>query len=261
MTITKGLQVTDLVSRIAVDLSDPNHRRWSADQITKFINEGLRDLADGGAFIRHDLHVASAGVAYYETLAETLRVVSVQFDGKQLRGATNDSITRVKGTGWRTLGGEPTHYIPDRNGIRLCPTPSQNGEGPVVSQPPPIDEETGSKIDGDNLAATLIEDTVVHFSFGDSTLAQTDPAAGNIVVTYHFYPRPSTGQDSLPLRYVDALSAYALWRCFALSQVPEEVTRSQLLAGAWQHHKATINTWSQHHAQSDTLLFAPMEAL
>lgn len=233
MTITKGLLVSDLVARVLVDISDPNQRRWTSDQVVKFINEGIRELAKREVFKRVDYLVPTANVGYYATLAECRKLLAVEYDFTPLATGTQDNFRDAYGSGWRDDTGTPSAFIPFKEGIQLYPIPTSAGTALTFSGSPDITETQGGKITGDGYSGALNSTTVVHFMQGDGHCTNADTAENNLRIEYAYFPRPSESTDTIPSRYADALVIYATWRTFNLSQVPEEVARSQVLSALW----------------------------
>ena len=256
MAIAKGLLVSDLVSRVLVDVSDPNQRRWSSDQVVKFLNEGIRELAGEGVFRRSDIHVPAAGQRYFAAFAEVHRICRVSLDGMQLPAVGRDRLTSALGA----PAGTPVFYAADKDGVHLCPAPSAAGTPLTFIGAPPISEARGGKIDGDGCLAAANAGIIAHFREGDGHVPDSPTARGNVRLEYTFFPRPSESADTVPSRYADALVVYATWRCFNLSQVPEEVARAQVLAGLWAAARERIASASGPGMLTEDTAFAPLEA-
>jgi hypothetical protein len=253
MSIEKGLLVSDLVSRVLVDVSDPNQRRWSSDQVVKFLNEGIRELAGEGVFRRTDIHVPASGQSFFAAFAEVHRIRGVSFDGARLTASRGDRST---------LAAPERHacYVAGKGGVHLHPAPSRAGTPLTFIGAPPISETTGGKVDGDGFLAALNAGTVAHFREGDGHVPDSRTARGNVRIEYSFFPRPSESADTVASRYADALVVYAVWRCFNLSQVPEEVARGQVLAGLWSSARERVATAAGADMLTDDTAFAPLEA-
>jgi hypothetical protein len=236
MMLTKGLAVSDMVARVLVDLSDPNQRRWTSDQIIKFINEGIRQLADGGAFTMTDYLVPTANQAYFATLLEPHRILSVAYNGTLISTISRDAA----GYGTATASGKPTNYIPTSDGVHVVPRCASGGTSLSFTGSPAITETEGSQISGDGYNCADNAGTVVFFRDWDGECDSAITSPNNLRVSYSYYPREFESSDICPSRYVDALVIYATWRAFNLSNVAEEVVRAQALIGQWEVFKRRI---------------------
>jgi hypothetical protein len=225
-----------MVSRVLVDISDPNQRRWTSDQVVKFINEGVRQLADKGAFTLVDYQVPTAGKAYFQTFAEPKRILSVAYNGSKLKQILRDGV----GYALSELASVPCGYVAMPDGIRVSPPVASAGTALTFVSAVSITEAEGFQIQGDTHNVALDSTTYKHFHDYDGVCNSALTAANNMRIEYSYFPRDLESTDSCPSRYVDALVIYATWRCFNLSNVAEEVTRAQVLLGQWEIMKRQL---------------------
>ncbi|PLX46175.1 MAG: hypothetical protein C0609_01185 [Deltaproteobacteria bacterium] len=262
MTLPKGLSLVDLAARCAIDLGDPEERRWATSLLITFFNEGIRDLARDGVFSRVDLFTPAAGERYFSTHAEANQIIRVEYDSKALIGASRSTIQGALGDGWRERAGTPTHFIPERGGVRICPSPGTSGDAFIFEGAGAVSEVEGGKVAGDGLecakdpATTLL----VHFTPGDGNVTNSEAARRVLRVEYSYFPRPFEQTDLMPSRFEDALSAYALWRALSISEVPEEVARAEIALARWHNLKRELFTESTSEGFSAANNFSPLEA-
>lgn len=261
MALKKGLYASDLASRVLFDLGDPAQKRWSADQVLKFINEGVRELAGEGIFRRFDLHIPQAGKAVYETFAEYAVIGRVEYGFCELEPLTEAEAESRLGHGWRLRMGAPRFFIPMRTGVRLAPAPGNGGTPLQFSGTPSITEENGGKINGEGLIGALWENSVAHFAEGDGFAANWPAASGNLLIEYAFFPRPSESGDLLPSRLADALVAYSTARCLALSDAEEDLARVGAATGRWLSLRERLVQKNGVESLCEPKNFAPLEAL
>lgn len=253
--LNKGMEVSDLVAAVLIDLSDVDQQRWTSPQIVNYMNEGLRELAKECVFRRVDYQRVTANKSVYQTFAECARIGAVWFDLSEIPAALDNSLTGE----WRDDTGTPYAYVPLKDGVRLYPIPTVAGDAYTLGAPT-LTETQGGTIMGDGYSAALNGTTVVHFLEGDGVCTNADTATGNLRIEYAYYPQPVGATDNVPAKFATALILYALWRCFSLSEAPEEVARSQVIGPNWQREVRKLAVEADPRSFSNATRFGRLTA-
>lgn len=249
MAYAKGSAVSDIVSRVRFDLSDPDGRRWSSDQIIKFLNEGLRELADEGVFVRRDFLPLTAGQSTYTLFTECKRLKQAVLNGQEITPTLETKMDR-RGS-WRGQEGHPLSYTIINYGvdtaIRLNPVPNGGASALTSAATPSITEEQGGKIDGNGFSSFDESGTIVHFIEGDGVCDSAYTAENVLRVDYFYFPRPSTASDTIPYRYETGLTAYAQFRCLILPNdaSDSDTQRAAMYKVIWEDEKKKIIGYSE----------------
>jgi len=108
-------------------------------------------------------------------------------------------------------------------------------------------EAIGETIESDEYWCADDAGTKKYFLPGDGNVTNDEDAANNLYIEYFWVPRPCLTSTNIPVRFGEALKAFAKWMVRKESKLPDQQAKAQMDLAIW-------------NAEFNSLAFDPIEA-
>jgi hypothetical protein len=256
-----------IINRVKNTTRDQNLIFWSKPELIDYINEGQEEYCEKTMTLRAEAPLTTRENSQIYNLPVDCYIVDriEREDGVTLLKTSSRDLESRYGSTFRTSTGTPTHYYQDLDGqgqLRFYPTPETDLRaeyetidaelgGIISSTDDDAVDETYSQELGEVVDTDADDDTAYDtFDFENGVVTGVISTEGKFRVFYSRKPRA----NELEVSDVQALSYYALHKCFEVDGAFQDLNKSIMYENKFQERVNTEATrvYSAYHGQLRT---------
>lgn len=254
----------EILIRVRNTTRDQNYIFWSRPELIDYINEGQDEYCEKTQTLRAEAPLTTRENSQIYNLPSDCYIVDriEREDGCVIIKTSSRDLQAAYGSTFRTHTGTPTHYYQDLDGqgqLRFYPTPDadlragfetfDSDLGGIISSTDDdaVDETYDSEV-GEVVDTDEDDDTAYDvFDFDTGVVTGVLATTGKLRVFYSRRPR----KDVLEIRDIQALSYYALHKCYEVDGALQDINKSVLYENKFQERVNTECTRvnSAYHAE------------